>query len=227
MTLSGNKEALLSRNNREDAIRRRIIEAINSLPEKTNLKRLSLMLGRNHAYLQQYLHRGSPRALPEELRYQLAELLDIDERDLSPIAREPAPDADGLHAIRFLDHPSLQREKHRHWMIPASSLEDIGITNADTVRVARNGDNTPDLVMKKSDMVILDTADTSPSVAGFFAIDIGDHIRVRHLEQNPSSAGGGLIISHDSTMGYTLLDEELPILGRVLYHFRLLAPQLS
>ncbi|OAN58867.1 S24 family peptidase [Sphingomonas sp. TDK1] len=43
------------------------------------LARLSRVLGRNPAYLQQYLMRGSPRELPERDRARLAEYLGVDE----------------------------------------------------------------------------------------------------------------------------------------------------
>lgn len=41
----------------------------------TTLKELSLRLGRNHAYLQQFVARGSPRVLPEDVREGLAEAI--------------------------------------------------------------------------------------------------------------------------------------------------------
>ena len=44
------------------------------------LKKASRALGRNDAYLQQYLYRGSPRRLPEDMRYALAELVGCDQR---------------------------------------------------------------------------------------------------------------------------------------------------
>jgi len=48
---------------------------------------LSAMLGRNAAYLQQFVGRGSPKVLPEEARLALAMHWRIDERRLG--AREP------------------------------------------------------------------------------------------------------------------------------------------
>jgi hypothetical protein len=51
------------------------------------LQSLSLLIGRNPAYLQQFIHRKSPRRLPEEERLRLAMVLDIDERELG--ARDP------------------------------------------------------------------------------------------------------------------------------------------
>lgn len=52
-----------------------------------SLAQLSVMLGRNAAYLQQYVQRQSPRTLPEDDRRRLAICLNIDERELG--AREP------------------------------------------------------------------------------------------------------------------------------------------
>ncbi|MEH3046525.1 hypothetical protein [Sphingomonas adhaesiva] len=52
-----------------------------------SLSALSRKIGRNEAYLQQYVGRGSPRRLPEEERRMLAIVLNIDERRLG--ARDP------------------------------------------------------------------------------------------------------------------------------------------
>ena len=40
---------------------------------------LSIMAGRNVAYVQQYVERGSPRKLPEDERRLIAMALDVDE----------------------------------------------------------------------------------------------------------------------------------------------------
>jgi hypothetical protein len=52
-----------------------------------SLLSLSVALGKNEAYLQQFIKRGTPKRLPEEERLKLAQLLWIDERLLG--AREP------------------------------------------------------------------------------------------------------------------------------------------
>jgi Peptidase S24-like len=57
---------------------------------------LSRMLGRNAAYIQQYLKRGSPKILPEQVRAQLARYFGVDERLLG--APERAGVA-GLHLV--------------------------------------------------------------------------------------------------------------------------------
>lgn len=67
-------------------VRRRIVEAGLTLAE------VSLRIGRNHAYLQQFLERGVPRELPERVRPKLAMALGVAERDLR---LDPEPDSGG------------------------------------------------------------------------------------------------------------------------------------
>lgn len=49
---------------------------------KKSLRWLSLEIGGGHAYLQQFINRGSPKKLPEDKRRALAELLSVDETEL-------------------------------------------------------------------------------------------------------------------------------------------------
>jgi hypothetical protein len=58
-----------------------------STATSTSLASLSRMLGRNAAYLQQYVERGTPRRLSEDDRLKLAKHFRVDERELG--ARDP------------------------------------------------------------------------------------------------------------------------------------------
>ena len=64
-----------------DAARKLLVDTLARRPD-LDLKNLSLTIGRNHAYLQQYLMRGSPRELPEAARHGLAALLGVSPDDL-------------------------------------------------------------------------------------------------------------------------------------------------
>ena len=63
------------------ALKRRAVE------RGFSLAALSARIGRNAAYLQQYVERGTPRRLPEDDRRHLAIVLNVDERELG--ARDP------------------------------------------------------------------------------------------------------------------------------------------
>jgi len=66
-----------------DNIRKKIKSIIRK-DKKYNLRDLSRALKKNDAYLQQYLFRGTPRILPEEYRYKLAQILNVNVNELTP-----------------------------------------------------------------------------------------------------------------------------------------------
>jgi SOS-response transcriptional repressor LexA len=74
-----------------DAPRKLLVDTLAQRPD-LDLKKLSLAIGRNHAYLQQFLMRGSPRELPEAARHALSPLLGVSPDDLRSYA---PPSGDG------------------------------------------------------------------------------------------------------------------------------------
>jgi hypothetical protein len=75
-----------SNDEKEIAIRKAREKLKNIIKEndKFNLRNLSRILKKNDAYLQQYLFRGTPRILPEECRYRLAQTLEININEITP-----------------------------------------------------------------------------------------------------------------------------------------------
>jgi hypothetical protein len=72
----------------DDPIRQLIASTAESRGE--SLAALSRKLGKNHAYLQQFVRRGTPTELPERLRRDLAALLQLEESQLRPPGLAPA-----------------------------------------------------------------------------------------------------------------------------------------
>ena len=78
-----NKEDINNKTNVDnDDIREKIKKLIKK--SKYNLRDLSRNIKKNDAYLQQYLYRGTPKVLPEEHRFMLAEILDVNANELIP-----------------------------------------------------------------------------------------------------------------------------------------------
>jgi SOS-response transcriptional repressor LexA len=77
-----------------DAARKLLVDTLARRPD-LDLKNLSLTIGRNHAYLQQYLMRGSPRELPEAARHGLAPLLGVSPDELRSNVRPMGGRIDG------------------------------------------------------------------------------------------------------------------------------------
>ena len=93
-----------------DAARKLLVDTLARRPD-LDLKNLSLTIGRNHAYLQQYLMRGSPRELPEAVRHGLAPLLGVSPDDLRSTALPQAGrlegDLRGAGPLRAADRADL------------------------------------------------------------------------------------------------------------------------
>ena len=88
-----------------DPVRKRVLDLIAHRDPPTDLKKASLACGKNHAYLHQFVHRGTPRRLPEDVRWSLAAHLGVEEaalRDGSPPVPVPsgAPQADAVPTRR-------------------------------------------------------------------------------------------------------------------------------
>lgn len=80
-----------------DEIRRKISRLINE--RGLNYAQVSLKLGKNIAYIQQFIKNGSPRRLGEVERRKLAQLLNVDEQELTdlPISTQSANQASSLN----------------------------------------------------------------------------------------------------------------------------------
>jgi len=72
-----------------DAARALIVERVKELG--LSLSDLSLQVGKNHAYFQQFIKRGVPLRLPEEVRGRVAQVLKIDEAQLKAAGSISAP----------------------------------------------------------------------------------------------------------------------------------------
>jgi len=66
--------------NPTDHVRRRLLALV--LEHRTNLATVSRDIGRNHAYLHQFVYRGSPKRLPELARQALASYFAVPDDEL-------------------------------------------------------------------------------------------------------------------------------------------------
>lgn len=99
-----------------DAVRKLILEKADE--RQTNLAELSRKVGKNHAYLQQFIKRNIPATLPEKIRPLLAEALGIEENDLRP------PE------LKVPKNGTSSRAKSPYIGGVASDLEPVNMTNS-------------------------------------------------------------------------------------------------
>lgn len=131
-----------------DVVRRRIQALLNR--DSVTLAEVSRSIGRNHAYLQQFMRRGTPRNLPEDVRMTLARYFSVDESDLRPPRNIELDDraGDDEHNSRrvpksFAARLSIARAESVY-ETPSSFAEAVGI---DRLRYAdlEEGEESPTL----------------------------------------------------------------------------------
>ena len=157
------------------------------------LKQASRALGRNDAYLQQYLYRGTPRRLPEPLRLRLAEITGADQAD-------------------FLD-PALRALRS-----PAGGGEDGTVrVPLHAVRAAAGGGSVPDEASGSHD-----SQRRMPSPPGIFILDDGVGLVAKRVDAIPNSWPLALRLSSDNPAysNYRRRVDEVHIVGRVVWFAR-------
>lgn len=175
-----------------------------------NLSDVSKKLGKNHAYMQQFIKRGIPEKLPEDIRSKLAEMFGIDEHLLGaplrraqsqsiqavvanpPYLKEYAVKGGGAYGGGMLDDGDWQQggeptqEVIAQWALPPSYVRNelnLSFDTADIISV--RGDSMDDgskFGLSSGDRVIVDRADRDPSQGAIFAVWDGSGVIVKQIE---------------------------------------------
>lgn len=161
-------------------------ETVAAMAERmgTSLAALSRMIGRNPAYLQQYVQRGSPRRLDEGARARLAAFFGIDETLLGA----PLRDA-GMIAVRRFDAqaaagPGGLVEDDRaigEERIDSRVATRLGVApDALTMIIARGGSMEP--LIHDGDSLFVDTGDRRlSSRPGLFVLRLDGALLVKRV----------------------------------------------
>ena len=180
-----------------------------------SLSALSRMLGRNVAYLQQFVGRGTPRVLPERERRMLADFLGLDETALGAPPRD-----DSEVAVPYLTVAAAagagravaEERTVREMPFARSLLRDLGVMpgNASVIDVA--GESMAPLLLD-GDRVLVDRGDRRvPPAGAVFVIRRDEVLAVKRLVP----AGGAVEVRSDNPAFATvsLPAREVTVVGR-------------
>jgi phage repressor protein C with HTH and peptisase S24 domain len=191
-----------------------------------SLAALSRMLGRNAAYLQQFITRGSPRKLEEDDRRRLAQFFGIAERELGgqdlPPA-QPAPTskgewvsvprlaleaAAGAGALGTFEVPFDTLQFSRRW------LRDHDLEQASLSMIRVSGDSM-EPVLREGDEILVDRT-PGPWREGIHVIRIGDALLVKLLQALPPDRVR--LVSHNPQYApVEVARDEVDVVGRVVW----------
>ncbi len=227
-----------------DAQRQLLVSALET--SGITMKQASRALGRNDAYLQQFIYRGSPRRLPESNRHQLATLLGIDHTALLANG-DPARRGDGGSARNittevpfyhvnasagggaFVDQTTsdgaasgTSNDPNSHFSFPTAFIRGITSSIKSELRMITISGDSMAPVLEHGDLVMIDCAKTHPSPPGIFILDDGVGLVAKRLEQIPNSPMIRIISENAVYTNYRRHIDEVHIIGRVVWFARTL-----
>lgn len=159
------------------------------------LASLSRVLGRNPAYLQQYLTRGSPRHLPERDRARLAEYLGVDEALLGgppPVERVLVPRID-LGASAGPGGWAEEEARRAPFAFPPALLRQLGV-RAEAASVVRVAGDSMEPTLSDGDEILVDRDCCRIDARGIFVLRVDGELLVKRLR----AAVGGVELCSDN-----------------------------
>jgi len=150
------------------------------------LAALSRLLGKNAAYLQQYVKRGTPRVLPERDRQLLARYLGIDEAELGG----PVRDAGRVRRIARIDVRAaagagglMDDSPIGDLAIDARLIAALGVEAGDLSLIRAQGDSMEPTI-HDGDQMLVDRADRQVmGRGGIYVIRHEDGLLVKRLRR--------------------------------------------
>lgn len=203
-----------------------------------SLAGLSRLIGRNPAYLQQYVTRGSPRHLDEPDLRKIAEFLGVSTRVIetrqfddtrldAPTQRRAAfADYDGAGVADWVEVQRLPLDASAgpgaisaeeisfdSYRFSRRWLREMGLEGADLTAIRVEGDSMEPL-LRSGDEIFVDR--NKRAGEGVHVVRIGDAL---HVKQVQASAPGriALISANDAYAPIELGREEVEVIGRVVW----------
>lgn len=192
-------------------------EAVASRSE--SLAALSAMIGRNPAYLHQFVTRGTPRMLAERDRRRLADYLGLAERDLGapddPRAPVRIPRLDVAASAgpgALVDVDTVLGEA----VMDAAMAARLGL-RPDRVRVIRVSGTSMEPTLMDGDELYVDAGDRSPPASGaVFVVRIDAAVMVKRV----TDTGGALRVASDNPDADPIPPGQVEVIGRVVWQTR-------
>ena len=182
-----------------------------------SLAALSAMLGRNAAYLQQFVRRGTPRMLAERDRRVLADYFGVAESALGavdrPIFRLPRLDVAASAGPGALVDGEIVLGTDA---IDPALARRLGLREGQAAIIRVRGDSmAPGLL--DGDHIVVDTSDTRPGRrGGVFVIRVEAATMVKRVAAGPA----GPVVTSDNPAAAPVPVGEVAVIGRVVWQMR-------
>lgn len=185
---------------------------------------VSRLLGRNAAYIQQFIKRGSPRKLDAEDRRKLARFFGVDEQLLGG---PPAPILDGLVEIAVLDVDASagfgaiaeDEAAHTRFGFDERWLARLTRAKSASLSIIHVLGDSMEPTLSDGDEVLVDASDHGARLRdGIYVLRADDALVVKRVTLKP---GGRKITISSDNPSYPSWDDvdrsEIQVVGRVIW----------
>lgn len=185
---------------------------------------VSRLIGRNAAYIQQFIKRGTPRKLDEEDRRRLAAYFRVPEERLGGRADAMASAPAALVAVPRVDIGASAgpgglaeiEERGRPLGFDPAWLRDLGAGSADSLSIIRVDGDSMYPALCDGDDILVDRSAVTVRPGAIHVLRLDGMLMVKRLVRK----GGRLLICSDNEAYPVIADYDpalLSIIGRVLW----------
>lgn len=195
----------------------------NLIKEKgKNLRSLSLAIGKNEAYLHQFIHKGSPLRLPEEDRRKMADLLDVDEQELTDITLPNVAAKTLKHsktALIEMISSNIASGTSGYFSFPLSDFANMTSAAPEAIKIIRHAGDLMTPTLKDGDYILADITQSAFTSDGLYLVSISNNLVVRRLQKINEKE---LYILSDNAnyKSITVKIKDIIIAGKIVYVFR-------
>ena len=199
------------------------------LERGVNYSSVSRLLGRNAAYIQQYIRRGSPRELDEKDRLVLSRFFGVDEKVLGAPTRREGPvvqlvqvpildvDASAGHgALAEMESKCAQFGFEENW------LRRLTASKASSLSIIHVLGDSMEPTLHDGDEVLVDLGDGQSRLRdGIYVLRMDDALSVKRIAIEPQGRKISVTSDNPAYPSWNGLDRRnVNIVGRVLWFGR-------
>ena len=206
-----------------------------------NMREASLAIGRNPAYMHQFLERGIPKALTFQDSTALAGRLGCDAAELrhktipkrKTWTRKPREKVATIPAAGLAFVPEMEVEasagpgalneefvsEKARWYLPEGMIRYEADAKPEGLRIMRVRGNSMEPDMSEDDRIVVDTARRIPATGEMFVLWDGNGLVVKRVEtlREPGPSRLRLISANPDYTPYSCLAEDAHIVGKVVW----------
>ena len=216
-----------------DPVRDRLSQAL--WRSGTSLSEASLAIGRNKAYLHQYLKRGMPKVLSYQDSASLGELLGHDPDEFRHPEQPPRkrwkrkrrqsarPASVGVPEVEVeasAGPGALADEfvaEKAQWQLPEPMIRHEGNTSPDSLRILRVRGESMEPEMRDGDRIVVDTAKRRPYTGELFVLWDGTGLVVKRVAGLSEDGLLRLLSANPEYPPYDCRAVEAHVVGKVLW----------